>query len=1175
MPESVEAIELAVQRATATGFRGRLLERGEARAMVWRNGEVPEGTQEFGPMLTEDLLGYGYSLLDHGLTLLDEGGSADVARTAFRSAATAIESVIARGAEDEERGFHRVVAAATFHLARYSARAFSLLQASKASANTSTMEHCLVLLMLRDLNGLMSLVSSYRGSPENMDAHMEQRLREALEPSSRSRPAEQSSTPVEDCLEVVDVALTDAFMGAMSVAMLAFERGEHGLLEDALRRLQVGERGSSALGLVPQWWNHRLAIYILRGLWEASFHLVLPRSPAGGDNGEWERLRHTFIAALFQRSKSEIELWPSQLEAATRVLDTQDNLVLSLPTSAGKTRIAELCILATLAEGKRAVFVTPLRALSAQTEQTLERTFVPLGKTISTMYGSTGVSEVDENILQSRDIVVATPEKLDFALRNDPTLLDDVGLIVFDEGHMIGADEREIRYEIQVQKLLHRADAADRRIICLSAVLPHGEPVKDFVNWLTNDHPTGHIASDWRPTELRFGEVVLSSGAARLNIIVGEETPFIPRFLEKIQPPSKQRKTAFPHTPQELTLATTWRLVDDGQTVLIFCPLKSSVTALAREVVKLHKQGALRDLLDGDPKDIEKALTIGQEWFPEDHAILQCLRLGVAVHHGSLPGAYRKEIERLLQRGLLKVTISSPTLAQGLNLAASALVVHSIWRNGRIIEASEFRNVVGRAGRAFVDSVGLVVYPMYEPKPYQRRDWERLIKDTQLRDMQSGIVSLVEQMMRRIAACHDITDLPALTEYIMGNADFSFPELDEEDANASKTAQATWQTQLASLDTALLGLIGDAETDAQSIPRLLDELLESSLWTRSVARLDAESQHVAWEVLNARAGYIWKHSTPEQRRGWYLAGVGFESGQTLDSHADALEEYLRVSEAALQLGATDVATEAIIGFSKIALTIFPFAPKSRPENWEQALAAWVNGRPVAEVATAGGLDTVDFIEGTLVYRLPWALEAVRLRATVNPTEKQTHPWLDADTEFDLGLTVAAVETGTLSRPTALLIRAGFTSRSGAIAAIESTDGDFTTISGLNEWLASDLVKAKEEDPSWPSPSTHQLWEDFTRRTNTSPVRAWTRQTREAAVAWDTTHAPEHGASYRAVSEGDVTILETADAQRAGVLVHHLNPLRQGLLVVTASNSRRVSLEYTGPADLDVLPSQDV
>ena len=83
-----------------------------------------------------------------------------------------------------------------------------------------------------------------------------------------------------------------------------------------------------------------------------------------------------------------------------------------------------------------------------------------------------GASDIDEDTLRSGEIVVATPEKLDFALRSDPSVLDDVGLIVLDEGHMIGASEREVRYEAQIQRLLRRPDASTRRILCLSAVFP-------------------------------------------------------------------------------------------------------------------------------------------------------------------------------------------------------------------------------------------------------------------------------------------------------------------------------------------------------------------------------------------------------------------------------------------------------------------------------------------------------------------------------------------------------------------------------------------------------------------------------------------------------------------------------------------------------------------------------
>src|SRR5207253_628848 len=149
-------------------------------------------------------------------------------------------------------------------------------------------------------------------------------------------------------------------------------------------------------------------------------------------------LREQFIRMLLEREPAEIDLWPSQLRAATRVIDTTDDLVVALPTSAGKTRIAELCILRAIADDRRIIYVTPLRALSAQIEHGLAKTFRPLKVSVTSVYGASGVATSDLETLQSAQIVVATPEKLDFAIRQEPSVIDDVGLIVLDEGHMIG-----------------------------------------------------------------------------------------------------------------------------------------------------------------------------------------------------------------------------------------------------------------------------------------------------------------------------------------------------------------------------------------------------------------------------------------------------------------------------------------------------------------------------------------------------------------------------------------------------------------------------------------------------------------------------------------------------------------------------------------------------------------
>ena len=347
------------------------------------------------------------------------------------------------------------------------------------------------------------------------------------------------------------IALTDVFFSAMSLFLLAVERGERELLDRAIGQLQDSLSICGEMNLVPFWWVHRVAIHLLSDLWSNTFHERLPMLPTGGEAADWPRMRKLFIATLLRRPRAEVDLWPSQTAAATRAADQSDDLVVSLPTSAGKTRIAELCILRCLSASKRVVFVTPLRALSAQTETTLQRTFSPLGKSISALYGSIGVSGLDEDAIRERDIVVATPEKLDFALRNDPSLLDNVGLLVFDEGHMIGVNEREVRYETQIQRLLRRADADERRIVCLSAILPDGDQMDDFAAWLRRDHPGEPIESDWRPTRLRFGEVVWNSPFARLNLRVGKERPWVQRFLTgsvppNFVPPKQKRIILFP-----------------------------------------------------------------------------------------------------------------------------------------------------------------------------------------------------------------------------------------------------------------------------------------------------------------------------------------------------------------------------------------------------------------------------------------------------------------------------------------------------------------------------------------------------------------------------------------------------------------------------------------------------
>lgn len=92
-------------------------------------------------------------------------------------------------------------------------------------------------------------------------------------------------------------------------------------------------------------------------------------------------------------------------------------------------------------------------------------------------------------------------------------------------------------------------------------------------------------------------------------------------------------------------------------------------------------------------------MAVGREWLGAEHPAVRCLAIGVAIHHGRLPGPFLREVETLLAAGVLRVTVASPTLAQGLNLNAAVLLIPNLYRAGTLITGEEFANVAGRAGR--------------------------------------------------------------------------------------------------------------------------------------------------------------------------------------------------------------------------------------------------------------------------------------------------------------------------------------------------------------------------------------------------------------------------------------------------------------------------------------------
>ncbi|MBI6667161.1 DEAD/DEAH box helicase [Pseudomonas syringae] len=1088
--ETIDELTTFLRAATEEGIFGRLLYRGEAWSLMRDRGVLAPTAPSFASSLETDLAEHGFALLRGAMALRARNGSSDLTSKGFERAANAFEALIRNGdLEAHERGFRRTIAAAAYHLAGFSAVAYSLFNESDNDLNMTPGETALRHLILRDLNELQDFIRDWLGDPLHGDEHVAEMLR-----------TEESD--VDDTLAIV---LNSTICRALAYFDFALETGEGEPMDKARSMLETAVRLADNAGNIPLWWTCSLCNHLIDDLWKHSLHNTIPSELPGAPEESFLDLRQMFISSLYARKTSEVELWPSQREAALRSTDVTDDLVVALPTSAGKTRVAEIAALMNLCLGQRVLIVTPLRALSAQTERAFKKTFAPLGFTVSSLYGASGVSASDDDALRTRHIIIATPEKLDFALRSDADLINDVGLIVLDEGHMIGPSEREIRYETLVQRLLRRSDAEDRRIVCLSAILPSGDELDDLTAWIRSDKEGEPVRSNWRPTRQRFGALTWrgSSKNAILRLDLNRRGPFLDKFVSE-KPARGREKIPYPRKNSHLTLFAAWEFASQGKRTLIFSTQANWVEGYGSQVVDLCKRGYLESLLD-DEAPIARAMEVGKEWLGEGHPAVDCLKWGVAVHHGRLPSPFLRELEILLSAGVLKVIIASPTLSQGLNLNAAVLLVPALYRSGVKIKGEEFANVAGRAGRAFVDVEGLIVHTMFDKPTERMRAWRHLVASAKARTLKSGLIQIVAEIIDRLAS-DGVLGRTDAWEYLANSREawrspdeesnvtehLGFPtELGADDGDETLEGQDSADEESTSLgkeplsqlverlDAVVFGLIESLDAEEEDLPVLLDRALQGSLWARQIEREDDGEAQLHARIFRARAALIWKSTSAQTRRGHFAMGVGLEAGLAIDAMAAELAVMLDQADLAALNGDVDILAGALCGLGERLLVIRPFIPdkaNALPVNWRDILRSWVSGGDVGEI----GPENMRIVEDAFTYRMVWALEAIRTRRIC----------LGWSPDIVAGGAAAAIDTGVPRFMMAMLIRAGLPSRRAAIAAVEDTAPVFVTPAEMRAWLESDEVVAYTDAGNWPTPDTAALWTRFRTEALSGNIQRW-------------------------------------------------------------------------------------
>ncbi|MCU4743171.1 ATP-dependent DNA helicase [Natronoglomus mannanivorans] len=372
------------------------------------------------------------------------------------------------------------------------------------------------------------------------------------------------------------------------------------------------------------------------------------------------------------------ELYPPQAAAVDAGALEGDNLVAAVPTASGKTMIAALSMLSAVKRGGKALYIVPLRALASEKKAEFEA-YEEFGVTTGV---TTGNYESNSEWLSTKDIVVATSEKVDSLVRNGADWLSDLTCVVSDEVHLIDDGNRGPTLEVTLAKL--RKLNPQLQVVALSATVGNAGEIADWLD-------ASLVDTDWRPIDLRMG---VHYGNA-LNFDDGDTREVPVQGSEK----------------QEAALVRD--ILEEGGSSLVFVNSRRNAEAAARRLA-----GVASNELTGDERAelaelAEEIREVSDTETSDDLA--ECVEGGGAFHHAGLSSEHRSLVEDAFRDRLLKVISATPTLAAGVNTPARRVIVRD-WRRfdpsaGGMspLNVLEVHQMMGRAGRPGLDPYGEAV----------------------------------------------------------------------------------------------------------------------------------------------------------------------------------------------------------------------------------------------------------------------------------------------------------------------------------------------------------------------------------------------------------------------------------------------------------------------------------
>ena len=393
-----------------------------------------------------------------------------------------------------------------------------------------------------------------------------------------------------------------------------------------------------------------------------------------------ERLELPDTAIDFLKSQGFEKLYPPQADSVKSGLLKGKSILVSAPTASGKTLIAMLAMLSYISKNKgKVIYLSPLRALAAEKFSEFKKLEkISLGNKVKVAI-STGDFENIEKNLEKSNVLILTNEKMDSIIRHSAEWVDEIGLVISDEVHLIGDENRGPTLEMILTQL--KLLDTKPQIVGLSATITNSDEIADWLGCKL-------VKNDWRPVPLsegvcEGGEVIMSDG----------KTFEVERSLRG--------------TPIDLGVQS----VQQGGQSLVFAETRARSKSLAtkasdvislmlekKEITELEKTSK-KILSENEHTELVKTLAL-------------LVKKGVAFHHAGLNQKCRETIETEFRKGKIKLLSSTPTLAAGVNLPARRVVISNVNRyNAKVganrpISILEYKQLCGRAGRPQYDDYG-------------------------------------------------------------------------------------------------------------------------------------------------------------------------------------------------------------------------------------------------------------------------------------------------------------------------------------------------------------------------------------------------------------------------------------------------------------------------------------